>query len=558
MNIYFRIHILALLTLIFIGCQNTGLSQEKEQIERIAPLLKGMGDFHYKVSTQDTLAQQFFDQGLILSYGFNHKEAHRSFKQAALLDSTLAMAYWGQALVLGPNINSAMNPDNNAEAWKKSQLAVKYADDATPGEKALIEALTHRYAQNPPEDGHSLDSAYAVAMGNVAREFPNDTEIQCLYAEAMMDLHPWDYWTIDQEKNPRPWTPQILKTLNQVIKIDSLHAGANHLYIHAIEASATPEKGLPHARRLEELVPGAGHLVHMPSHIYIRTGDYHEGTLANERAVKADNEYITQCRQQGIYVLGYVPHNSHFLWATATMEGRKKRSIDAARNTARLVDTTMMRKPGMGTLQHYRLIPLYSYVRFGQWDSILSYPKPAEDLIYPVGLWHYARGMAYTGKGELDKAARELELVQNAAMDERLKEVTIWEINTTQELMQIASLVLKGELEAKRGNFDKAIASLREAAEIERQLSYNEPPDWFFPVKHSLGAVLLEAGKPREAEQVYRNDLKKFPDNGWSLKGLQQSLIEQNKASEAAQIQKRFDEVWKYADIELDASRIMN
>lgn len=558
MNIYFRIHILALLTLIFIGCQNTGLSQEKEQIERIAPLLKGMGDFHYKVSTQDTLAQQFFDQGLILSYGFNHKEAHRSFKQAALLDSTLAMAYWGQALVLGPNINSAMNPDNNAEAWKKSQLAVKYADDATPGEKALIEALTHRYAQNPPEDRHSLDSAYAVAMGNVAREFPNDTEIQCLYAEAMMDLHPWDYWTIDQEKNPRPWTPQILKTLNQVIKIDSLHAGANHLYIHAIEASATPEKGLPHARRLEELVPGAGHLVHMPSHIYIRTGDYHEGTLANERAVKADNEYITQCRQQGIYVLGYVPHNSHFLWATATMEGRKKRSIDAARNTARLVDTTMMRKPGMGTLQHYRLIPLYSYVRFGQWDSILSYPKPAEDLIYPVGLWHYARGMAYTGKGELDKAARELELVQNAAMDERLKEVTIWEINTTQELMQIASLVLKGELEAKRGNFDKAIASLREAAEIERQLSYNEPPDWFFPVKHSLGAVLLEAGKPREAEQVYRNDLKKFPDNGWSLKGLQQSLIEQNKASEAAQIQKRFDEAWKYADIELDASRIMN
>lgn len=558
MNIYFRIHILALLTLIFIGCQNTGLSQEKEQIERIAPLLKGMGDFHYKVSTQDTLAQQFFDQGLILSYGFNHKEAHRSFKQAALLDSTLAMAYWGQALVLGPNINSAMNPDNNAEAWKKSQLAVKYADDATPGEKALIEALTHRYAQNPPEDRHSLDSAYAVAMGNVAREFPNDTEIQCLYAEAMMDLHPWDYWTIDQEKNPRPWTPQILKTLNQVIKIDSLHAGANHLYIHAIEASATPEKGLPHARRLEELVPGAGHLVHMPSHIYIRTGDYHEGTLANERAVKADNEYITQCRQQGIYVLGYVPHNSHFLWATATMEGRKKRSIDAARNTARLVDTTMMRKPGMGTLQHYRLIPLYSYVRFGQWDSILSYPKPAEDLIYPVGLWHYARGMAYTGKGELDKAARELELVQNAAMDERLKEVTIWEINTTQELMQIASLVLKGELKAKRGNFDKAIASLREAAEIERQLSYNEPPDWFFPVKHSLGAVLLEAGKPREAEQVYRNDLKKFPDNGWSLKGLQQSLIEQNKASEAAQIQKRFDEAWKYADIELDASRIMN
>jgi len=549
--------ILILTGILFMGCLTgcTNRSGSAQSTERIAPLLEGMGGFHYPVNTNDTLAQAYFDQGLVLSYGFNHRESHRSFAQAALLDSNLAMAYWGQALVLGPNINAAMNPDDAPEAWRKTQQAVKKAGTASPQAQALIEALTYRYTKNPPEDRSSLDSAYAFAMGKVDQEFPADMDIQTLYAEALMDLHPWNYWKENGE--PQPWTPEILQTLERVIEHAPEHPGANHLYIHATEASDTPEMGLPSAHRLKDLIPGAGHLVHMPSHVYIRTGDYHAGTLANERAVQADNEYVTQCRQQGIYPLAYVPHNYHFLWATATMEGRQERSIKAARRTSALVDTTTMREPGMGTLQHYWVIPLYSLVRFGQWNKIINYPKPAEDLRYPLGVWHYARGMALTARGQLIEAAEELSEVEEITQDERLMEVTIWDINTTQELMQIASLVLKGEMAAAQKNYGEAIAALRQAVKIEDRLNYNEPPDWFFPVRHSLGAVLLEAGEAEKAEQVYRKDLEKFPENGWSLYGLSRSLKAQGKKKEAAQVKKKFNDAWQYADIELSSSRII-
>jgi tetratricopeptide (TPR) repeat protein len=340
-----------------------------------------------------------------------------------------------------------------------------------------------------------------------------------------------------------------------VIERDPDHPGSNHLYIHAVEAQE-PEKALPNANRLRELVPGAGHLVHMPSHVYIRTGDYHQGTLANERAVKADNEYVIQCRQQGIYPLAYVPHNYHFLWATATMEGRSERSLKAARNTSELVDTETMREPGLGTLQHYWVIPLYDNVRFARWDKILTYPVPEKDLIYPRGVWHYARGMAYVGQGKLGKASDELGKLSTIAADDTLKEVTIWDINTTQELMKIASLVLEGELFARQDNFNKSISLLKEAVEIEDQLNYNEPPDWFFPVRHNLGSILLEADRPEEAEEVYRTDLAKFPDNGWSLYGLWQSLKVQEKDNEADKIKRSFEKAWEHADVELSASRL--
>lgn len=499
----------ALSGILFFGTFLNACSQQQPDSRhivegQIAPLLEGMGSHHFEISTDDTLAQDFFNQGLALSYGFNHKEANRTFQQVAKLDPKNPMAWWGAALVLGPNINAAMSEDNIPQAWEALQKAQQLKDNSTQKEQDYIKALSYRYAEDPPEDRTPLDSAYAEAMGKLVEKYPNDLDARTLYAEALMDLNPWNYWKANGE--PQPWTPEILSTLEFVIERNPDHPGANHLYIHAVEAEQ-PEKALPNANKLRELVPGAGHLVHMPSHIYIRTGDYHEGTLANERAVKADNEYVTQCRQQGIYPLAYVPHNFHFLWATATMEGRANRSIEAARSTSRLVDTETMREPGLGTLQHYWVIPLYDHVRFARWDKILSYPEPANDLIYPRGVWHYARGMAHVGQGNLETARQELENLKTIAAHDTLKEVTIWDINTTQELMQIASRVLEGELFARKSNFNKAIDLLQKAVEIENQLTYNEPPDWFFPVRHNLGSILLEAGRPADAEKVYRQDL---------------------------------------------------
>lgn len=541
---------------------STVCSQQQEKTEskhlfenQMAPLLDGMGDHHFETSSDDTLVARYFDQGIMLSYGFNHAEAERTFRQIAMLDPDNAMAWWGVALVLGPNINMPMMPDAIPKAWKALQKAEELKGNASQREQDYINALSKRYQENPPEDRTALDEAYAEAMGKLAEKYPNDLDARTLYAEALMDLHPWDYWTKDGE--PRPWTPEILEVLEYVLERNPEHPGANHLYIHATEASKTPEKALESADRLRKAVPGAGHLVHMPSHTYIRVGKYHEGTLANERAVQADNEYVTQCRQQGIYPLGYVPHNHHFLWATATMEGREQTSMAAAYSTAEHVNTDMMREPGFGTLQHFRVIPLYGSVRFGRWEEILDYPEPAVDLIYPRGVWHYARGMAFVGKGQLQDAETELKKLKAIASDDTLKEITIWDINTTQELMQIGYRVLEGEIAAQTGDFDSAIRLLREAVEIENTLAYNEPPDWFFPVRHNLGAIMLEADKPAQAEQVYREDLEEFPNNGWSLFGLYESLRVQGRASEAEVVKEQFEEAWKYADVELSSSRIL-
>ncbi len=531
--------------------------KEKNLFEgQIAPLLEGMGDLHFPISTNDTLAQRYFNQGLMLSYGFNHKEAERSFRQVAKLDPGNAMAWWGVALVQGPNINAAvMSPEAVSVAWEALQKALKLKENASPREQAYIEALAKRYVKEPVEDRSALDRAYAEAMGKVAKKYPGDLHAQVLYAEAMLDIHPWNYWKKNGE--PQPWTSKILSVLESVLKVAPNHAGANHFYIHAMEASQTPEKALPSANRLRKMVPGAGHLVHMPAHIYIRIGKYHEGSLANQRAIKSDNAYITQCRRQGIYAIAYMPHNHHFLWATATLEGRKALSVKAALATSAMIDTSMMRMPGMGTLQHYWVIPLYGYVRFGDWDEILSYPKPAEDLIYPLGVWHYARGLAFTSQGKFDKAKAELVELKIIAANDTLEHVTIWDINTTKQLMQIARRVLEGEMAAAQGNYSEAIGLLKEAVIIEDRLNYNEPADWFLPVRHNLGAVFLEANRPEAAESVYRKDLKVYPENGWALYGLYKSLKAQGKQTEAKKVKQQFEKAWKYADVELTASRIM-
>lgn len=538
-----------LMTLAVLSCQNDS-SDEKG---RTAPLLSGMGDHHHPITTDSEMAQRYFDQALALSYGFNHKEAERSFREVARLDSGCAMAYWGIALVLGPNINAAMDNTEVPNAFSAIQKALELAPNASEKEQAYIDALAKRYAPEPVADRKPLDEAYAQAMKEMAQLYPDDPDAAALAAEALMDLHPWDFW--EKDGQPKSWTPEIVALLEAGLQRWPEHPGFNHFYIHTIEASNEPGRALASADRLQTLVPGAGHLVHMPAHIYIRTGRYIDAIIANENAVKADSGYITQCHAQGIYPVAYVPHNHHFLSAAATMAGNSEKALMAAHHMAMQQNAKLMREPGYGTLQHYFTIPLYAMIKFGKWDDILQSAAPDADLLYPNGVWHFARGMAFTRTGKLDEAANELEKLNAIAADTALLHVTIWDINTTYDLMQIARETLAGELKTKHGKFNEAVAHLHKAVEFEDNLTYDEPPPWYFPARHNLGAVLLEAGRPADAQKVFEEDLKKYPQNGWSLFGLHQSLTAQGKAAEAEAVQSRLTAAWAAADVQLVAAR---
>jgi tetratricopeptide (TPR) repeat protein len=516
------------------------------------PLFENLGEYHHPISTSVPLTQRYFDQGFILTYGFNHAEAARLFREAARLDPNCAMCYWGIALVLGPNINAGMDTEVVPEAWQALQNAIALSPQASDKEQAYIQALAKRYSLDPNADRAALNAAYADAMREVRDRYPDDLDAATLYAEALMDKSPWQYWTPEGE--PKPETQELLATLDSILEKNPNHPGANHLYIHTVEASPYPERGIPSADRLANLVPGSGHLVHMPSHIYIRVGRYHDAAIANQKAIKVDQDYLSKCHEQGIYPLAYIPHNHHFLWASASLEGQSQLAIESARHIAAMVDKTMMRKPEYASLQHFYSIPLYTLTRFGQWDEILEEPAPAEDLKYPTGVWHYARGMAFIGKGQLLEAAQELEQLQAIATDSSLENLKIWEINSTYSLLQIASQVLGGELAAKQGDYENAIAQLQTAVNLEDQLNYDEPETWYYPVRQSLGTVLLAANQPIAAEQVYREELQEHPNNGWSLFGLAQSLQAQGKTEQAQSVQKDFDQAWKYADVTLTAS----
>ncbi|GAB4536281.1 MAG: hypothetical protein Tsb0014_23890 [Pleurocapsa sp.] len=524
----------------------------KNIAQATAPLFQGMGDLHHPITTQSPEAQRYFDQGLILAYGFNHAEAARSFRQAIELDRDCAMCHWGLAYVLGPNINAKMEDDAIPESTSAMTEALKLAKNSSEEEQAYIQALATRYSNQPVEDRSSFDRAYAAAMEKVVQSYPDDLDAATLYAEALMDTMPWDYWT--EQAKPKPETDKVLTTLESVLQRDSNHPGANHLYIHAVEA-VRPEAGIAAADRLGSLVPGSGHLVHMPSHIYIRVGRYHDAAVANEKAIAVDRDYVTQCHAQGVYPLAYMPHNHHFLWFAATLEGNSKLATEAAKNVAEMVDSEMMRAPGMGTLQHFSIIPLFTDIRFGQWDEILATPQPATDLKYPTGIWHYARGLAYTAQGNITQAETELQQLNTLANDRELETVTIWDLNTTQNLLKVASEVLTGELAAQQNDYRSAIAHLQTAVELEDALNYDEPADWSTPTRQYLGAALLAANRFTEAEAVYRQDLAIYPNNGWSLWGLSQSLQAQGKDSEAKSTQQQFESAWQYADVELTASK---
>jgi tetratricopeptide (TPR) repeat protein len=521
-------------------------------IQPTAPLLTGMGTHHHTIKTKSPLAQRYFDQGLVLAYGFNHAEAARSFRQAIKIDPNCAMCNWGLAYVLGPNINAKMEDDAVPESYAAMKRAVKLSSNSTALEQAYINALAKRYTDKPLKDRSELDLAYAEAMKQVTQQFPNDLDAATIYAEALMDTMPWDYWT--QEGEPKPEAQKVIDTLESILEQSPDHPGANHLYIHAVEA-VKPQQAISAADRLGDLVPGSGHLVHMPSHIYIRVGRYHDAAVANQKAIAVDNDYITQCHAQGIYPLAYMPHNHHFLWFAATMEGDSKLATEAAKNVAAMVDPQMMRQPGMGTLQHFSVVPLFTMIRFGQWDEILATPQPEADLKYPTGVWHYARGLAFNAQGEIVKAQQELEALDLLADEPELEKVTIWDLNTTQDILRIADEVLTGEIAAQEGKSLRAIAHLRQAVNLEDALNYNEPADWSIPVRQYLGAALLKVKHYDAAEKVYREDLAIYPDNGWSLYGLSESLQAQNKNVEAKDVQQKFEFAWQYADVQLTASK---
>lgn len=518
-----------------------------------APFFEDLEGVNFKISTRNKETQDYFNQGLMLSYGFNHAEAARSFFEAIRQDTACAMAYWGHAYVLGPNYNAGMEDDNYERAYIATQKALSLASDCTEKEQLLIEALAQRYTEQPPEDRKWLDMAFSNAMKRVYQQYPDDADISALYVESLMNLHPWDLYD-KTTREPKPWTPEIIAVLEHLMQQHPRHPAAPHFYIHAIESSNHPERGLESAKLLSTLVLGSGHLLHMPSHIYIRTGDYHLGSLANIEAIKKDSAYITACHAQGVYPLAYYPHNYHFLSATATLEGNSKLAWMAAKKMQENTAQDIMKQPGWGTLQHYYTIRYYIAIKFRMWDDILSIPLQEDGLIYTAAILHYARGMAYLGRDSIGKAEHELDRLKKLSQHPDLKEITIWDINSTYDIVQIAVNVLSAEVYHKQKQYKNAIALFYSAISIEDDLNYNEPPDWFFSVRHHLGQVLLEEGKYTEAENIYLQDLKTYPENGWALIGLYTALQKQQRMKESEVVKDRFDKAWQYADIKISSS----
>jgi tetratricopeptide (TPR) repeat protein len=519
------------------------------------PLYPELGTYHYAISTASPKAQQYFDQGMRLSYAFNHAEGIRAFQHAAMLDDQCAMCYWGIAYALGPNINAPITPEAVKAAWDAIGKA-RRASRATEKERAFIEALAARYSADPAADRVPLDKAYAEAMRALAARYPEDTEAKTLYAQSLMDTSPWNYW--DHEGTPHPFTNDVLAALESVLQRQPDHVGAIHLYIHAVEASPDPKRAEPYADRLAALAPGAGHLVHMPAHIYLRTGRYGDASVANENAVKADEAYLKANRVAGnmTYEIGYVPHNFHFFVTSASLEGRRADALKAADEVRRRMHAGMLRDPGMGGMvQHMSLAPLYTKAWFGLWDDVLAEPAPPQDLPFMTAMWQTARGLAFAGLGRLDDAEKAHAAVTALAGDPSLAKVYASSVNTASAILEVAQAVLAGEIAAKRRRVDDAIRYFDRAAALEDSLTYMEPPDWPIPVRRLQGAALLELGRVNEAEAAFRGDLRKFPDNGWSLSGLRASLERQGRAAEAQAIKARLDKQWQRADVQIAAGR---
>ena len=510
------------------------------------PLYDNLGKHHYPITTSVPLAQRYFDQGLRLYYAFNHQEAIRAFQEAARLDPQCAMCNWGVALAHGPNINAPMDAAAGPAAYAAIEKALHHKAHASARERALIDALATRYAAVPPAERQTLDRAYATAMREVVERHGDDPEARTLFAEALMDLSPWDYWTKDGK--PRANTAELLAQLEHVLAAYPDHPGANHFYIHAVEA-VQPERAVPAAERLAQLMPGAGHIVHMPGHIYVRVGRYADAIAANEHAVHADERYIgEQNPAPGVYVSGYYPHNYDFLAFAASMIGRSAQSIGAAEKIASLASPAMMRAPGMTFVQNHYTRHLQMKVRFARWADIVEVAAPPADLPHARAIWHYAHGRALAARGDTAAAQRHLTELRAITRNPAVALLRL-EFNSVQAVLGIAEKVLAGHIAAAQGDANTAIAELREAVRREDALVYGEPPEWSVPVRQELGIVLMNAGRNDEAERVFREDLKRFPENGWSLHGLAQALRRLNRVREADAAAQRWQRAWGSADV---------
>ncbi len=499
----------------------------------LAPRLQNLGVHTFPVSTKVARAQQFMNQGLNLTYGFNHAEASRAFAEAARLDPNLAMAYWGQALVLGPNINAPMAPEAEPAALALLQKAIALKGKATARERAYIDALAARYT-GKAADRAAADRAYADAMQKLTRAFPDDLDARTLYAESLMDLRPWGYWTRDGR--PYDETTQVQSALAFVIGKHQNHPGALHLWIHLWE-SVDAKKAEAEADRLVPLMPGAGHMVHMPAHIFQRVGRHADVIRVNQLAAKADEEYIAACRAQGLYPLAYYPHNLHFIWMGASASGQRTLAIESARKLAAAVPAEGLQAAPI--LQGFLAVPYLALVRFSEWDQILAEKAPAHDTAFMNSVWKYARAMALLGKDRVDEAERELAEIKTLITDPALKGQTTFSANSGIGILQIAPEVIAGEIAAKGQEWDRAILHLERAVRYEDALVYQEPPDWHVPARQNLAAVLMAAGRADEAETVLWEDLKRNPDHVWNLSLLSKALRLQNKTADAALIDAR-------------------
>ena len=506
-----------------------------------ATLVSGLGDLHHPVSTHNPEAQKFFDQGLLFIYAFNHDEAARSFQHAAELDPKLAMAYWGVAEAVGPNYNDPADPDRFKRAHDAVQKAVDLSAGASPSEQAYIQAMAKRFPADPNSDLKKAAEDYRDAMRQVASQFPDDLDAATLFAESGMNLHPWGLW--HQDGTPQEGTNEIVATLESVMKRDPNHLGAIHYYIHAVEASNNPERALAGANKLASLAPGAGHIVHMPAHVYIRTGDYEAAVKTNQQAAEVDRAYLKETGEQGIYRMMYYSHNLHFVAVCGAMNGRY---AEARKNADLLVTNVAPHVKEMPPLEGFMTIPMAVEVRFHHWNEILKIPTPDPAMKTATVFWHFGRGLALAGTGKITEAEAEYKIVSEAEAATPPDVIFQMPINNkAKDILKIAENVVGAKIAMAKKDNAGAIALLREAVAIQDKLNYGEPPDWFYPVRENLGGALLMTGDAAGAEKVFRDDLDRNPRNPRSLFGLQQSLLQQKRDYDAGFVQKQFDASWK-------------
>jgi len=538
LQVILAVELLALPVLVPVGTAEAG-----------PPLFDNLGSLHHPISTTSEQAQRYFDQGLRWTYAFNHEEAVRSFEEAARLDPNAAMAYWGMALALGPNINAAMSEADGRRAIDAIKQARARLEQVMPPERAYIEALTKRYLSPKGAKRQALDRAYADAMRALRKQYPDDPDAGTLFAEALMDLRPWDLWAADGK--PKSGTEEIVATLEAVMASHPDHPGACHYYIHAVEASQDPGRALACAEKLPGLMPGAGHLVHMPAHIYARVGRYHDSAERNQEAAQVDERYLSEQHPSGDYADGYYSHNLHFLWSSLMMEGRSADALKAAQAVTATITGEEVKKDPIK--EQYLPVKLFTLIRFGRWDDLLKEPPPPKGLHLIEGVWRLGRGLALAATGRLPGAEGERHAL--LVLTKQFRRTKNQEERLERELLKIAERLLVGDVAARRGKYDEAVKVLREGVKLEGGLPYSEPPLWPLPLRQYLGSVLLMAHRPGEAQAEYQADLKRFPENGWSLFGLAQSLKAQEKEGEAAEAAGRFERAWTRADVTLTASR---